>query len=315
MTGEIDLFMNYLQFEKNFSDRTSASYNSDLIQFYSFLAGDLDEDDRERYELTAEKRDDDIDITTITRDDITAFVEYCYDGGLKKSSISRKIACIRSFFKFLYNRDIITANPALGVLFPRREKRLPKFLHLNQIDELLSFPADDFAGIRDHALLEMFFSTGARVSEIAGASLDRMDLAKGTLRVLGKGGYERLVYLTPGCVSRTRRYLAERAKIFGAPEGPLFVNSRGARITARGIFHIIDARARETGLFRKVSPHALRHSFATELLNNGADIRAVQEMLGHKNISTTQVYTHTTKERLRNVYDRFHPHSGGPHGR
>mgnify|MGYP001468091727 CR=1 FL=1 len=125
----------------------------------------------------------------------------------------------------------------------------------------------------------------------------------------------RLVYLTPGCVSRTRRYLEERAKIFGAPEGPLFVNSRGARITARGIFHIIDARARETGLFRKVSPHALRHSFATELLNNGADIRAVQEMLGHKNISTTQVYTHTTKERLRNVYDRFHPHSGGPHGR
>lgn len=315
MTGEIDLFMTYLQYEKNSPERTLRSYNSDLLRFYRFLAGDFDGETRSRYDIAADVRDGDVAIETVTRDDITAFVEFCYDAGLKKSSISRKIATIKSFFKFLYNRDIIGTNPALGVLFPKREKRLPKFLHMNQVEELLSFAAEDFAGARDHALLELFFSTGARVSEIADSKLADLDLEGGNLKVLGKGGRERIVFLTAGTSASMRRYLAARRKQFGAAGGPLFVNHRGGGITARGIFHIIDRRAGETGLYRKVSPHTLRHSFATELLNQGADIRAVQEMLGHKNISTTQVYTHTTKERLKKVYDRFHPHSGDAHER
>jgi site-specific recombinase XerD len=315
MTGEIDLFMNHLQYEKNSPERTLRSYNSDLIRFYRFLAGDFEGDTRNSYDISADVRDGDVAIDTITRDDITAFIEYCYDTGLKKSSISRKIATIKSFFKFLYNRDIVGANPALGVLFPKREKLLPKFLHMNQVEELLSFAAEGFTGARDHALLELFFSTGARVSEIAGAKLVDLDLEGGNLKVLGKGGSERIVFLTAGTSASMRRYLTARRDKLGGTGETLFVNSRGNAITARGIFYILDKRARETGLYRKVSPHTLRHSFATELLNQGADIRAVQEMLGHKNISTTQVYTHTTKERLKKVYDKFHPHSGGTHER
>ena len=315
MTGEIDLYMNFLQYEKNSPERTVRSYNGDLIRFYRFLAGDFESETRNRYEVSADVRDGDVAIETVTREDITAFVEFCYDTGLKKSSISRKIATIKSFFKFLYNRDVIGTNPSLGVLFPKKEKRLPKFLHMNQVEELLNFAAEDFAGARDHALLELFFSTGARVSEIAGAKMEDLDLEGGNLKVLGKGGSERIVFLTGGTSAGMRRYLAARRKKFGDAEGPLFVNSRGGGVTARGIFHIIDRRARETGLYRKVSPHTLRHSFATELLNQGADIRAVQEMLGHRNISTSQIYTHTTKERLKKVYDKFHPHSGGSHER
>ncbi len=309
MTGEIDLFMQYLKYEKNRSDRTVDSYNSDLIQLYRFLAGDFGEHVFDLYDVPAARKGEDIDIATVTRTDLTAFIEFCYDGGNKKSSISRKIACIKTFFKFLHNRDIISVDPARTLLFPKREKMLPRFLRLNQIDELLDFPDDNFIGSRDRALLELFFSSGARVSEIAGASLKDLDLPGKRLKVMGKGNRERMVFLTEGAASSIKGYLTCRRKAFGEAEGPLFVNSRGERITPRGIFHVIDERARESGLFRKVSPHALRHSFATELLDRGADVRAVQELLGHKNISTTQIYTHTTREGLRRVYENSHPHA------
>jgi len=198
MTGEIDLFMQYLKYEKNRSGRTIDSYNSDLMQLYRFLTGDFGEDVFDIYDVPAARKGDDIDIATVTRTDLTAFIEFCYDGGKKKSSISRKIACIKSFFKFLHNRDIIPEDPARVLLFPRREKRLPRFLHMNQIDELLDFPSDSFAGARDRALLELFFSSGARVSEIAGAALGDLDLPGRQLKVTGKGNRERMVFITDG---------------------------------------------------------------------------------------------------------------------
>ncbi len=313
MTAEIDIFMNYLRVEKNASDLTVKAYNGELVRFYRFLIGDYEGSSDNYYDTAAERIDDDIDISTITHGDITAFLEFRYDSGLKKSSIARLIACVKSFFKFLYNRDVIPANPAEGILFPRKERKLPKFLHLNQFETLLNFDIKNPADVRDRALLELFFSSGGRVSELASADIVDLDLEAGTLRVTGKGGGERMIFLTKGAASWMRRYLREREPGPGSPDRPLFLNSRGGRITVRGIFHIIDRRALQTGLYRKVSPHVLRHSFATELLNNGADIRAVQEMLGHKNISTTQVYTHTTKERLKKVYRDHHPHSGGSH--
>jgi integrase/recombinase XerC len=234
---------------------------------------------------------------------------------MKKTSISRKIACIRSFFKFLYNNDYISHNPAVKIHFPKKGKQIPKFLFFNQIEELMSFDIKGFIDYRDRALLELFYSSGARVSEVASADIKRLYLEGGTLKVMGKGGSERMVFLTEESISWMKKYLSKRKEKFGGIDEPLFVNNKGKRITVRGIFYIIVKRARQTGLLQSVSPHTLRHSFATELLNQGADIRAIQEMLGHKSLSTTQIYTHTTKERLKEVYDRFHPHSSRNMGR
>jgi integrase/recombinase XerC len=317
LVSEIDQFLQYLECEKNASPMTIESYNDDLLQFYNFLMGrDIVESlDYSVYSVDVTVMDDDIDISSIEQNSITAFIEYCYDRGMKKSSISRKIACLRSFFKFLYNNDILPRNPAMKIHFPKKGRQIPKFLFYNQIEELMSFPVKNFLDTRDRALLEVFYSSGARVSEIASAGIENLYLEGGSLKVTGKGGDERTVFLTGESVTWLKKYLSIRKQKFGAVDGPLFVNSRGKGITARGIFFVIVKRARETGLLQKVSPHILRHSFATELLNQGADIRAIQEMLGHRNLSTTQIYTHTTKERLREVYDAFHPHSSRNMGR
>lgn len=311
MLSEIDSFLGYLECEKNASLRTVGSYSDDLLQLHKFLLGEeIDEKcDYSIYCIDVVIENEDVEISSVKQDDITGFIEYCYDRGLKRSSISRKIACIRSFFKYLYNNDYIKHNPALKIHFPKGNKRLPKFLHLDQIEELMGFELKSFLDYRDRALLEVFYSSGARVSEIASADIPDLYIENNTLKVTGKGGGERVVFLTDESVAWLKKYLMLRKKKFGESGEPLFVNSRGERITVRGIFYIIVKRAKECGLLQRVSPHTLRHSFATELMNQGADIRAIQEMLGHKNLSTTQIYTHTTKERLKEVYDRFHPHS------
>jgi site-specific recombinase XerD len=307
--SEIDSFLEYFKFEKNASPKTIDSYNNDLLQFYKFLIDDNEKENTRVYETSVRINNDDVDINSIKKDDITAFVEYCYDNILKKSSISRKIACLKSFFKFLYNSDIIPINPAARILFPKRSRKIPKILYYNQIEKLFEFNLKKFSDFRDRALLELFYSSGARVSEIASANIENLDMDGHSLKVHGKGSEDRMVFLTDNSVKWMRLYFTERKKKFGEAEGPLFVNSTCSRITSRGILFIVKKRYRESGLPGTISPHTLRHSFATELLNQGADIRSIQEMLGHKNVSTTQIYTHTTKERLRKIYDEFHPHS------
>ncbi len=312
MTAEIDQFMRYLGSEKNSSEKTLEAYGRDLRQFNRFLCGDPGPEVRDRYEVRAAVVNDDVPIASIGGDDITAFIEYSYDCGLKRSSIERRIAALRSFFSFLFNKGYIEQNPAVKIGYPRKESRLPGFLHLNQIEELLDFKLETFIDFRDRAVLEAFYSTGARVAELCSADIADVDFSSKRLRVTGKGSEERIVFITDGAAALLRRYFAERKNKFGSLGDPLFVNNRGGRITVRGVYDIVVKRARAAGLLERVSPHTLRHSFATELLDRGADIRAVQEMLGHKHLSTTQVYTHTTKERLRKVFEKFHPHSGGP---
>jgi len=307
---EIDQFMDYLECERGLSRNTSQSYNRDLLQFYKFLMGGFDEIiGFDYYETDVEIKNDDADINSIGQGEITAFVEFCYDIGLKRSSISRKIACLKSFFKFLYNNDIIKVNPADSIHFPKGEKRIPKFLYYNRIKELLNFNLKRFLDFRDIALLEIFYSSGARVSEIASANIENLDIENGALKVIGKGSVERVVFLTKEASRWLKIYLQKRKIEFGKITTPLFVNSKGIRITVRGIFYLVEKRARMAGILERVTPHMLRHSFATELMNRGADIRAIQEMLGHKSLSTTQVYTHTTKERLKKIYEKYHPHS------
>ncbi len=312
MTAEIEQFMLYLGSEKSSSAKTLEAYNRDLHQFYLFLSGDSEAGLREKYEVRAAVVDEDVSIGSISGDDITAFIEYSYDLGMKRSSIERRIASIRSFFTFLYNRGYIEKNPAVRIGYPKKESRLPKFLHLNQIEELLNFELATFIDFRDRAVLETFYSTGARVAELCAADVSDVDFELKRLKVTGKGSEDRVVFITDGTAELLRGYFSERMRKFGALVDPLFVNNRGGRITVRGVYDIVVKRARAAGILERVSPHTLRHSFATELLDRGADIRAVQEMLGHKHLSTTQIYTHTTKERLRKVFEKFHPHSGGP---
>jgi len=307
MNRHIEDFLLYLDVERNASPLTIESYRRDLFSFYRFLAGE--EEVRNRYEVNVANEKGSIDTGSISSDDITAFVEYSYDCGLKRSSIERRIATLKSFFKFLFNRGMISSDPSHNVGFPKKEKLLPQFLHHNQMSGILDFELISFIDFRDLALLETFYASGARVSELCGADVSDLDLDQRRLKVFGKGSAERIVFLTEDAVNALRRYLSERAKTFGKADGPLFVNRRGGRLSTRGAYGVVVMRARAAGLLERVSPHTIRHSFATELLNHGADIRAVQEMLGHKHLSTTQVYTHTTKERLRRVFERCHPHA------
>jgi len=309
---EIDLFMDYLSVERNMSVNTIDAYNHDLMEFLEFMLSD--EAVSDLYGIEVELDGHDVQVSSITKDTIRAFVEYRFDGGLKKSSIRRTIATLKSFFKFLYNRDMVSLNPASSIVFPKGERKLPHFLTEKQVNVLLDFPLEKFIDYRDRALLEVFYSSGARVSELVWAKYLDCDLKRSALRVRGKGSIERFVFLTPTSVEALGEYLDQRKKKFHSITEPLFVNDRGGAITQRGIFYAIEKRAMQAGFPAKVTPHMLRHSFATEMMNQGADLRAVQEMLGHKSLSTTQIYTHTTKNRLRDVYDRFHPHSGSQKG-
>jgi len=304
----IDSFMVYLQAEKNAADHTIKSYNSDLLQFQDFLFENIEIEDS-LYEINAHKTDYDIDAESITKTCITSYVEWLYDSSHQKSSVERKISTIKSFFQYLIRKDYLDKNPAENVLFPKKDKKLPKFLHHNEIMQLLNFDRKSFFDFRDHAILQVFYSTGARVSEISSSVDKNLDLEAQTLKVLGKGSIERVTFLSDDAVASLKDYLNYRRKEAGDLIGPLFLNKNKEQLSERGIYDIIVKRARQSGLFSDVTPHTLRHSFATELLNQGADIRAVQEMLGHSSVSTTQIYTHTTKERLRDVYRNCHPHS------
>lgn len=309
MLVEIDLFLSYLRFERNTSEHTISSYSSDLSLFLDFLIFQSNSEEDNFSDLDIESDGDDVNIKSITREEITAFVEFLYDKNYKKSSIERKVASLKSFFKYLFNNGEIEANPAININYPRKEKKLPKFLYLDQVDEIINFERATFLDYRDASILKTLYATGCRVSELSGADMNDLELSLGRLKVKGKGRKQRIVFLTPDAVKSLKIYLEMRTERYGKPEGPLFINKNGKRISEKGIYNMVVKRSRESKIPTKVSPHTFRHSFATELLNQGADIRAVQEMLGHSSLSTTQTYTHTTKSRLKRIYDNCHPHS------
>ena len=305
METVIDQFLQYLEIERNAAPKTILAYSQDLYQFNLFLQGELTSSE----EYLLPELEEDLSIDKIIRDHLVSFIEYSYDQGLERSSIERKIATIKSFFKFLFNREIIRDNPALTISYPSKKMRLPKFLYLEDINRISNFPLNKFIDFRDKALLDTFYATGARISELSTANLGDLDFSAQRMRVKGKGRTERILFITNETLVSLQKYLSFREKKFKNEEAALFINNRGFRISARGLYNIVVKRVKNSGVAGKISPHTLRHSFATELLNQGADIRAVQEMLGHKNLSTTQVYTHTTKKRLKRIYDQFHPHA------
>jgi len=224
----------------------------------------------------------------------------------KKSSIGRKLAALRSFFKYLLRHGVISKNPAELISTPKKENRLPFHLDIDQATTLMEAPTDDLKNaLRDRAILEMLYSCGLRVSELTSLNISEVDLSGGMVRVMGKGGKQRIVPVGSRAIEAIREYLDDRDELTGT--GPLFLNTRGDRINRRSVARIVDTHVLRIAAFKRISPHILRHTFATHMLEGGADLRAIQELLGHASLSTTQKYTHVGIDKLMEVYDKAHP--------
>jgi tyrosine recombinase XerC len=283
----VDRFLRYLSAERNASEYTCRDYALDLKQFFDFLGHHR--------------------LSEITALDIRRFVATLSTKSLARRSIARKLSCIRSFFRYLCREGTLEHNPAKAVPTPRLERRLPSFLDEAQVTRLLETPPTaTWQGLRDRAWLETLYSTGMRVSELIGLNMDDLDEISGTVRVRGKGKKERLCPIGSAALKAIRAYLARRPKKLHVPYA-VFVSQKLTRLTVRHADRLIARYVRLAGLPATISPHSLRHSFATHLLDRGADLRSVQELLGHASLSTTQIYTHVTPQRLKKVYDQAHP--------
>ena len=293
MRDAIQQFLTYLRVERNASDYTIKSYREDLESLADFLSEE---------KFTPEPQQ-------ITPLDLRGYVAALHEAGYAKSSISRRLASLRSFFRFAQREGIVDSNPAKPLKNPRPERKLPHFLTTDEIGKLLKVPpADDSMALRDRAIFEVLYSAGLRVSELVNINDNDLDLEDGLVRVAGKGKRERLAPLGSFAIRAILKWKKQRVvKNDRAKVIPLFVNRFGTRITTRSIGRMVEKYLKLTGLDQRTSPHTLRHSFATHLLDAGADIRSVQELLGHKSLVTTQIYTHVSTRGLKDIYEKAHP--------
>lgn len=298
-SGHVDRFLDYLAVERGLARNTLEAYRRDLGRYLRYL----------------EERGID-DPTTVGEAEIAGFVahlssaEYAPDRRYRASSIARALAAVRSLHRFLVREGEAPADPAEGVIRPKVPKNLPRPLTVDEVAALLAAPGGgDPVALRDSAILETLYGAGLRISELVGLDVDDVDLEEGSVRALGKGSRERIVPLGSYAVRALGAYLRGGRPAMARPRsrGALFLNQRGGRLTRQGVTNIIRAMARRAGLRKRVTPHMLRHSFATHLLEGGADVRVVQELLGHASVATTQIYTLVTGDRLRDVYDEAHP--------
>jgi integrase/recombinase XerC len=293
MKEEIEQFCRYLETERNVSVHTVSAYRSDLAQFAAFLSGQQGQGGAE-------------EVNHLT---VRHYLAQLHKGHTK-SSIGRKLSAIRALFRYLMREGRLEKNPAELVGTPKKEKRVPFHLNIDQVTTLVSAPPGTSGlALRDKAVLETLYSCGIRVSELTGMNVGDLDLDGGLARVLGKGGKERIVPVGSFAREALAAYLEERGN--PAASDPLILNARGGRLTRRSVGRIVDAHMLLIATMRKVSPHTLRHTFATHLLEGGADLRAIQELLGHASLSTTQKYTHVSIDRLMEVYDKAHPKARG----
>ena len=285
----INKFINFLKTERNYSAHTISNYARDLRFLTSFVKGKkIDRSAAREYLLALEKK------------------------RYSRRSIARKLSSARSFFRFLVREKLADQNPFENLLTPKLPKKLPNFLYPEELQSLLDAPEQkDPRGLRDRAILEVIYGTGLRVTEIIRMNINDIDFDESEIKVLGKGAKERIVLFGSHARAALHKYMEEgrRQLTSGKKTAALFINRRGGRLTTRSVERKISSYAKKAGLNKKVTPHTLRHSFATHLLSGGADLRMVQELLGHVSLSTTQVYTHITKERLKEVYDSSHPRS------
>ncbi|MFA4853939.1 MAG: tyrosine recombinase XerC [Candidatus Omnitrophota bacterium] len=289
MEKYIEKFIRYMEIEKNYSIHTVLNYKLDLKDFNKFLAGT----DLEKVDYLALRK----------------YLAVLKEKNLSSRSVGRRLSALRSFFRFLSREGYIKTNPILMLSSPKLDKHLPSFMTEEEVKKLIESAfaknQNDLSGLRDRAILEAFYSSGLRISEVVGLNLDDVDFIGGVLKIRGKGKKERVVPVGEAALTAIKNYLDKRNKQTDA----IFLNKNSRRITTRGVMDIVVKYLRLAGIKPGVSAHTFRHSFATHLLNRGADLRTVQELLGHANLSTTQIYTHLTTERLKSVYDKAHPHA------
>lgn len=293
LKNHIKAFCGYLRDERNFSEHTSSGYLIDLNRLASFFA---------QKGLS--------DPGVFSRHDARAFLLQAEETGLSRRSIARKISCFRSFYAYLIKKKIVKNNPWTAVSLPKLAKKLPGFLYPEEIELLLESPDMKLpAGLRDKAILEVLYASGMRVSELAKMNISDVDKDDGEILVSGKGSKERIVLIGSSAITALKDYIKYgRNKLVSKNGGrALFISRFGGRLTTRSIERMLQKYIRISGINKKITPHSMRHSFATHMLERGADLRTVQELLGHASLSTTQIYTHITKERLKTVYEKAHP--------
>lgn len=284
-------FVSYLQNEKKVSANTLQSYTRDIRQFGLYIA------------------DNALDITRITKTHIITYMHSMQKNGKAASSVSRSLASVRAFYNYLIMKDVVTNNPAYNLDAPKQEKKLPRILTTDEVEKLLACPAsgDNDKCIRDKAMLELIYATGIKVSELIALNLDDVDVSLGYLKCVGDNS-ARIIPLGHVAIEALRIYLdTTRDAMSSADENALFVNCNGGRLTRQGFWKLIKEYAKKADIDMDITPHTLRHSFAAHLIENGADLASVQEMMGHKDISSTQVYTKLAKSRIREVYNKAHP--------
>jgi integrase/recombinase XerD len=293
MTPAIALFLTHVRVEKGLSSNTVAAYQRDLAKFNVFV---------QKRKLTVE---------SVSRDDLVDFLAGLYREKLESRTVARQLVSLRNFFRFAQIQELITVDPSMNLESPKIRRTLPGYLKLEEVDRLLAQPdAKTALGLRDRAMLEVLYSTGLRVSELIGLRVMDLDAKVGCIRCIGKGDKERIVPAGRKALSLVEKYLRDaRPKLLGkgVSSQSLFVNRNGNSLSRVGVWKILSAYGRRAGLRVALTPHMLRHSFATHLLERGADLRSVQLMLGHADISTTQIYTHVVEERLKQIYKAHHP--------
>ena len=290
-------FLQYLRVERQMSPHTLRSYALDISQFLDFL----------------QETRDNVALGEVTYPDLRAFLAHSLNGR-RKTTVARKLSALRTFFKYLQRQGAVEVNQAKLAPSPKLEKTLPHFLTVDEAFHLLEqVSGDDFGACRDRAILEVFYGGGLRLSELAGLNLQDLDLKEGVLRVWGKGAKERLAFLGKPAKAALKEYLPQRLALVGRSGTPeqtaLFVNRQGGRLSSRSVARLVEKWAQLAGLSQALTPHALRHSFATHMLEGKADLRTVQELLGHSSISTTALYTHVNLDYLMEEYDKAHPRS------
>ncbi len=284
----ISEFLHYLKDIKNYSDLTIDSYSKDLEEFNCFTNKDL---------------------LTVDKNNIKNYLKFLFDKNSSSKTVSRKISTLKSFYKYYKAKGEITINPASNIKYPKLDKNLPKFIPYNELENLITVSKEGTFSERNNLIIELMYATGVRVSELVNITLDDIDFQNKQINICGKGSYERVVYYNTETDKAMNKYLTNLRKelLKGRENKYLILNKDGEKITTRGIAKIIDNLINKVSIKIKVSPHTLRHTFATHLLDNGCDLRSVQELLGHKNINTTEIYTHVTSERLKDVYFKSHP--------
>jgi integrase/recombinase XerD len=295
ISSTIAAFLTHVRVEKGLSANTVTAYRRDLLKFDDF----------------AKKRK--IALESVTRDNLVEFLASLYRQKLESRTVARHLVTLRNFFRFAQLQELISTDPSQNLESPKIRRSLPGYLRLEEIERLLAQPDDKTPlGLRDHAMLDVLYSTGLRVSELISLRVMDLDTAVGCIRCIGKGDKERIVPIGKKALALVERYLRDaRPKLIGkgkqALATTLFINRRGAPLSRVGVWKILSAYGRKAGLRSALTPHMLRHSFATHLLERGADLRSVQLMLGHSDISTTQIYTHVVEERLKQIYKAHHP--------